>query len=193
MPYPSQIDAEAVVQAATAYIGAHGIDKLSLSKVAAELGVKAPSLYRYFDGKAGLLRAVNTNTTVRLFAALDAATVEGAPADEQLQQVATAYRAFALANAAVYGLLFTNTIDDLRPDEDENAQLALPYQALMAQVIGDETVALAALRGLLGLIHGYAMLEIAGQLRRGGDLEAHYEQAVRAYIDGWQARRGGRV
>jgi AcrR family transcriptional regulator len=188
MPYPTQVDAEKIVGKARALIEAWGVDGLSLHKLAAELGVKAPSLYRYFGDKMTLLRAVNDDTSLRLFAALEAA-LQDAPveAESRLLALALGYRAFAYANPVTYGLLFSNTIAELRPDAATQEQRALPLQALMAEVSG-EAESLAALRGLYALIHGFVMLELSGQFRRGGDLEAAFVRAVQAYVAGWEKK-----
>jgi len=50
-------------------------------------------------------------------------------------------------------------------------------------LVGEEA-ALPALRGGWALVHGFVMLEISGQFRRGGDLDAAFAHAVAAYIRG---------
>ncbi|MCA9902121.1 MAG: helix-turn-helix transcriptional regulator, partial [Anaerolineales bacterium] len=59
MPYPSQVNRETIVAQAWQLIEAEGADNLSLSKLAEQLGIKAPSLYRHVGSKAGLLQAIN--------------------------------------------------------------------------------------------------------------------------------------
>ena len=185
MPYPSQIDYETIVETAQEMIEAEGVDHLSLNKLSAALGVKTPSLYRYVQNKTALLRAVNEETLRGLFRAL-APALESAPdAKRQLMAAAHAYRTFAHEHPETYGLVYTNTIAELRPDEDEQEQGVLPFQALMAQISG-ETNSLPALRGLLALMHGFVMLELAGQFRRGGDLDDAYTGSIEAYLRGWE-------
>lgn len=185
MPHPSKISRDLIVQTARAMIEAEGMERLSINVLADALGVKTPSLYRYFEaGKTGLLRAVNADTFAGLFRALEPAlTASGTPEDRVLA-VALAYRRYAHDNPITYGLAYTNTIPELRPDEADQERAVLPYQALMA-VIAGEADSLPALRGLLALIHGFVMLELAQQFRRGGDLDSAYVQSVRAYIHGW--------
>lgn len=186
MPYPTQVTYDSVVEKARAMIEAEGVEHLSLHKLAAALGVKAPSLYRYFDSKSALLRAVNTVTSQQLVEALRAAAAV-APAEPAARwlAIAQAYWMFAHQYPATYGLAFTNTLTELRPDENASETLALPLQALMAQVVG-ESESLPALRGAWALIHGFVMLELSGQFRRGGDLDAAFEKSVQAYIAGWR-------
>lgn len=186
MPYPSQVSKEMVVAQAWQLIETEGVDKLSLSKLATALGIKAPSLYRHVGNKAGLLQAVNLYTSQQLVATIHQAAdeVDGSPI-EQLSALILAYRNFALTHPHNYSLAFTNTEDNLRPDENTMEQLVLPLQKLMTAVSGEEK-SLAALRGAMALVHGFVMLELHGQLRRGGDLEADFTTAVYAYLNGWQ-------
>ena len=70
MPYPRQIDSDAIVEQARQLITEQGVDALTLGKLARRLGVQAPSLYRHVGNKAELLRAVNMVTLTELFAGL---------------------------------------------------------------------------------------------------------------------------
>ena len=73
MPYPTQINREQIIQQAAQMVAAEGAEALSLHKLAAALGVKAPSLYRHIGGKAELLKVVNLLTLQQLFAAMESA------------------------------------------------------------------------------------------------------------------------
>ena len=167
-------------------IESEGLERLSINVLAEKLGVKTPSLYRYVGDKTGLLRAVNEDTIAGLYNVLGEALSSPGTVEERLLAVALAYRQYAQQHPITYGLAFTNTIPELRPDEDEQERGALPYQALMAEVSG-EADSLPALRGMLALIHGFVMLELAQQFRRSGDLDVAFVQTVQAYIVGWRA------
>lgn len=185
MPYPSQVNRETIVAQAWQLIEAEGADNLSLSKLAEQLGIKAPSLYRHVGSKAGLLQAINLYTSQALVARLNESAVLaiGDP-NTQIAAIMHSYREFALTHPHTYVLAFTNHDDTLRPDEDVLEQLALPLQQLITAVSGPEK-SLAALRGAMALAHGFVMLELHGQLRRGGDLAADFSTAVHAYLNGW--------
>jgi len=60
-----------------------------------------------------------------------------------------------------------------------------PLQQLIAAISG-EAAALMALCGALALVHGFVMLELHQQLRRGGDLDAAYDAAINVYLAGWR-------
>jgi AcrR family transcriptional regulator len=188
MPYPTQVSREEIVTQAWQLIEANGAENVSLSDVAAALGIKAPSLYRHVGSKAGLLQAVNLHTTQQLISALQtaAAHTSGSP-HQQLVALLHAYRTFAHAHPNSYVLAFTNNDESLRPDENMLAEMALPIQELMTAVSGPEN-SLAALRGAIALVHGFVLLELHGQLRRGGDLALDFDTAVHAYLRGWETQ-----
>lgn len=183
MPYPSQIDKTAIVVQARAMIERDGVEALSLAKLASALGVKAPSLYRHVKNKARLLEEVSFLTFQLLIEAMNAAapTEEDSPTERLLLQC-NAFRRYAHANPRTYVLAYTSTE---RGDEAQLVQLVLPFQQTMAHIISEEK-SLTALRGLLALMHGFVMLEIHQQLRRGGDLNQTFDEVIRAYIMGWQ-------
>jgi AcrR family transcriptional regulator len=185
MPYPSQIDRETILYTAREMIEEKGVNHLSLNTLADILGVKTPSLYRYIESRTGLLRAVNEETLRQLFTSIRPALDMEADAGTRLIEIARTFRDFAHHHPVTYGLAFTNTIAELQPDEREQEQAVLPFQALMAELSG-EADSLAALRGFLALVHGFIMLELANQLRRGGDLDAAFVKSVEAYLAGWQ-------
>jgi len=186
MPYPSQVDGERIVLKAREMIEAEGVAALSLGKLAAALGIKAPSLYRYFASKTDLLRAVNFVLNEQLVAALqESAEQAGDDPTARMLAIARAYRKFAHSFPATYDLAFTNTIPEIQPDAEALERLALPLQAIIAEVSG-EANSLAALRGAMALIHGFVSLEQNGQFRRGGDLDAAFMRAVEAYLAGWK-------
>jgi AcrR family transcriptional regulator len=58
MPYPSHIDPAQIGPRALAVVEARGWDQWSLREVAGELGVSPNALYRYVDGRDGLVVAI---------------------------------------------------------------------------------------------------------------------------------------
>lgn len=186
MPYPTQVTPEQIVAQAHSLLERDGTGRLALSELASALGVKAPSLYRYFTGKDELLRAVNLATASEMVAAMEEAAAPIDDARDKLLAMALACRGFGHANPVTYRLAFTNSDTTLRPDEARLEALVIPIQRVMAELSG-ATQSLAALRGIWALIHGFTLFELSGQFRRGGDLEAAFVQAVEAYLNGWRA------
>ncbi|MDX1993709.1 MAG: TetR/AcrR family transcriptional regulator [bacterium] len=185
MPHPAQITRDALIARAWEMAEAEGVEQMTLAKLAAALGVKAPSLYHHMRSKADLLRAINERTTQQLFAALHEtlAAASDAPAAERIHRLAAAYRAFAQAHPITYMLAFTTVEVEARPDPTFQEQGVLPIQAVLTELTGADA-SLAAIRGLLALMHGFVMLEINDQFRRGGDLDAAYTQGIEVYLRG---------
>lgn len=181
MPYPAHISREQIIETAIAQIAESGVHALSLGKVARTLAVSTPSLYRHIANKNELICAINLHTLQRLFAKFDAVDTT-LPARARFQELLHAQRDFAHANPHVYQLAFTTP--DNRPNEDLLVQMVLPLQAIMVEIAG-EANGLAALRGALALVHGFVMLELNDQLRRGGDLSADFNKTIQAYLRGW--------
>ena len=185
MPYPAQTDRETIIQTARTLIERDGVAHLSLAHLASVLGIKAPSLYRHVPSKTALLQAVVTLTFQQLFQAYDAAQAEaGSAPKEQLLAILRAHRRFAHANPRTYVLAFTTTVPEERADPRMLERRVLPIQEVMATLSGWEQ-SLPALRGALALVHGFVMLELNDQFRRGGDLDAAFEAAVNVYLAGW--------
>jgi AcrR family transcriptional regulator len=182
MPYPSKLDSETLVEVAWQMMEDDGVEAFSMHNLARHFKVKTASLYRYYK-KTELLRAVNAYTEDKLYQAISVSLNSDLSPTEKIMEIAEAYRAFALAHPTTYGLLYTNTIDELRPDFEEGVQEILPFQALMAELSGEEQ-SLPALRGIVAIMHGFVMLELAGQLRREGSLDEAYTYTIESFLRG---------
>lgn len=186
-PYPAQFHRDVLIEQAWEIAARDGVAGLSLARIAEALGVKAPSLYHHVRGKAELLKAVNELTIRRLFVVMDSAfdTNSDKGIVAAFTAVAAAYRASAHAHPVPYALAFATSDAASRPDVADLERLAIPYQERMASITGIDA-SLVALRGLMALMHGYVMLELHDQFRRGGDLEITYTQLVAHYLASWR-------
>jgi AcrR family transcriptional regulator len=185
-PYPVQTDTETIIETAHALIEKDGVENLSLGKLAGEIGIKAPSLYRHIANKEALLHAVIEQTYLNMFQAYDDALAEASddPID-QLVKLSQAQRNFAHQNPNTYMLAYTTANPELQSNPDMLLEKAMSIQQIMIQVSGEEN-SLPALRGSLALTHGFISLELNGQFRRGGDLTAQFTEIINAYLRGWQ-------
>lgn len=185
-PYPSQTDLAGIIEAARRLIEQDGVESLSLSRIAAELGIKAPSLYNHIESKNDLLHAVIEHTYLNMFAAHDEALeTSGEDPSEQIMNLCRAQRRFAHANPNAYMLAYSTQNPELRADPDLLLNQAIAIQKIMACISGEQN-SLPALRGSLALTHGFITLELNGQFRRGGDLSETFDQIIRAYLAGWR-------
>lgn len=185
-PYPSQTNREKIIETARFLVERDGVENLSLAGIASDLGIKAPSLYRYIDSKNALLHAVIVHTYLRLFKEYDAALEKSTdkPAGKLLN-LAKAHYSFAHANPNTYMLAYTTSNPEIRANPNMLLERAISIQQIIKEISGEEN-SLPALRGLLALVHGFVTLELNGQFRRGGDLALAFEQIIIAYLQGWE-------
>jgi AcrR family transcriptional regulator len=85
---------------------AEGLDGFSMRKLAKEVGVTAPALYRHYESRehvlADVVREAYSEFTAKLYRAL-----EGATAVERFARAGQGYLEFALKHARWYQILFT--------------------------------------------------------------------------------------
>jgi AcrR family transcriptional regulator len=183
-PYPTRIVREELIERAGQLLESEGIEGLTLNRLASEFHVKAASLYNHFENKAALLRAVSERTVRGLVAAMRETAIqnEATPA-VRLHAMADSYRQYALGHPVAYELAYGTSRPDMRLPPELAEALALPLQAAMAELAGADR-ALDALRGAWALIHGFVMLELGGQFRRGGNLDSAFAAAIDLYLRG---------
>jgi AcrR family transcriptional regulator len=92
-----------VVAAARAVIGRSGLDGLTMQSVAAELRIKAPSLYKHVHGKRDIEIELIVDTLAEMGEALHEAVAE-APPGRRAAALLEAYRRVALAAPDLYRL-----------------------------------------------------------------------------------------
>ena len=101
-----------IKQTALARMRAEGTVDVKLSDVARDMRMSAPGLYRYFDGREGLLLALITDSMTDLAERAEVARDRVAPGDigGRFLAVAQAYREWALADREGFTLVFGPTL-----------------------------------------------------------------------------------
>ena len=191
MPTPSRTSTVEIVAAGRRILEAEGFDGLTMQRVAAAVGVRAPSLYKRVSGRSELVRLIATDVAEELSRTLDAAAV-GRDPRRDLGAIATAFRAFALANPEAYALLFRRLPEAERTEID----LASPgFEALFRTVeaIAGHADRLEAARTVVAWANGFVGMELAGAFRLGGDVDRAFAfgaERIAAAIS--EPRRGAR-
>lgn len=152
------LDREAVVAAAAALADAEGLQAVTLSKVAAQLGVKSPSLYVHVDGLTGLRRQLAARGARELAGQLQTA-VAGRSGREALEALADAYRVYARAHPGTYAA--TQDVANLEgPEAGPAASEALDVVlAVLRGYALDDKAAIHAARAVRSAVHGFISLE----------------------------------
>ncbi|MFN2135277.1 MAG: TetR/AcrR family transcriptional regulator [Candidatus Promineifilaceae bacterium] len=160
-----------------------GVEELTLSALAGELGVRAPSLYNHVDGLRGLRGDLALFAGEMLLADVRQAAF-GKTGTEALVAMGRAYRAFAHAHPALYPLT------TVAPDPDETARVALAQEWLqlllltMASVGIEGENALHAIRAYRALLHGFVSLETGGGYKMALDLDESFERLLAMFVSG---------
>jgi AcrR family transcriptional regulator len=177
------LDRDRVVEAAAAIADAEGLEAVTLARVAADLGVRSPSLYNHVPGHDGLLRALAARSTRELAAALRRAATGRAGADAILA-MADAQRTYALAHPGRYA----TTVAAPAAGDAEHAEAAADAVEVLTTVLGghglegDELT--HAVRALRSAVHGFAALEAAGGFGLAVDRDVSFRRLVEALADG---------
>lgn len=151
---------------------AEGPDALTMRRLADEIGIKAPSLYKHVADKAALearLIEIGFTEMAEQFEAIPANLSDG----ERIAQLAAAYRRFARAHPHLYRLLTVGQLprDRLRPSVE--ARAAQP----VIDAAGDPDRA----RALWAFAHGMAILELDGRFPPAADLDAAWRTGIAAF------------
>lgn len=140
-----------IVQRALELAEAEGIEKLSLHKVAAAVGVRTMSLYNHVDDKADVLDAM-ADVILRGIAIPEPGTMDWA---DELRAVARAFRAAALRYPRSAPLVLTRRM---------NAPAALPVVEAALRVLGRAGVegpaAVRVLRAFIAFLIGTLAREV---------------------------------
>src|SRR5215216_6414711 len=107
---------ESLLEAALRLMEERGPGALRIRDVSEAVGKSTMGVYTHFGSKQGLLEQLYLHGFRRLEERLD-----GVPSDgegrQELLAFALAYRAFALANEALYGLMFERATPDFVPSD----------------------------------------------------------------------------
>lgn len=169
-----------IVSTALALLEEHGAEALTMRRLADQLGIRAPSLYKHLAGKSELETAVIAAGFEDLATALEQATAhryQAHEAGQRLTDMGRAYREFALGRPHLYRLMNERPLarELLPPGLEDRA--AAP---LVAAVGGDPDLARAA----WAFAHGMIMLELNDRFPPGADLDAAWEAGLGSFVRG---------
>ena len=136
-PAPARTSNTEIVSAGRELLEAAGLGSVTMQAVAAQVGVRAPSLYKRFPNRDALIAAITTATLEDLGELL--APLSHAPdTSAGLRELALAYRAFAWANPRAFELLYMNLPLDSRPSVEDTARATAPVLTLAERLVGPE-------------------------------------------------------
>lgn len=144
-------------------------EDISLREIARHVGVSATALYRHFPDKGALLDAMAMEALEQLGRNQAASAAARASPRAAFERVGISYVEWALANPALFRLVFARCgLVDLR-DGDPNAlgeafrQLSNGIASVLPETISADDRMVAALHAW-SLVHGLALLILDGQV-----------------------------
>lgn len=171
------LSAEAVTAAAAALADREGLAAVTLTRLAADAGVRPPSLYAHVGGLDDLRRRLALHGARELGAALRAAAT-GRSGGDALRAVATAHREFARRHPGTY--LAAQRAPS--PGDDEARAVATEVVDVVLAVLAgyglEGDAAFHATRAVRAALHGFAMLEADGGFGMKLDLEESFARMV---------------
>jgi AcrR family transcriptional regulator len=175
--------ADEVVAAARRLLEEEGAGALTMRRLAEQLGIKAPSLYKHLPDKAALEAAIIATgleeAAARFEQAVDSATTGGDAAGEgaaAISALAAAYREFALAHPHLYRLMHNGPLPRRHLPAGVEDRAAAP----VLRVAGSR----ARARALWAFAHGMVMLELDQRFPADADLDAAWEAGITAFQTG---------
>ena len=177
MPSPAKTSNAAIILAARQLIERHGAGNMTMKVLAARVGIRAPSLYKRFNGRGSILGIVEQELFNDLGERL-ALALKGRK-ERKLHAACQAYRAFAHKHPNAYRLMFSAT--SLQGDEGERirTKATQPVIEYLTDQVGPAN-ALTASRAFTAFLHGFISMELRGAFHLKGDVEQAFLYGVEA-------------
>jgi AcrR family transcriptional regulator len=197
VPSPSTAR-ETLLDAAMHLLEQRGPGALRIRDVAHAAEQSTMGVYTHFGSKQGLLEQLYLHGFQRLEDRLNGVGSDG-DGRHELLTFALAYRAFAIDNEALYGLMFERATPDFVPS-DASRLAGLSTFEMLATRVGDWrpdlTDPAADAHLLWATMHGLVTIELMHRRWGGplvahlqGDPEQHYATAVSSLLEALHARR----
>ncbi len=173
----TQLSPEVVVETAAKIADTIGIDALTLTKVAKELGTSQPALYRHLDGYDDLIRALSLKGREILATRLSEAAV-GLAAEDAVRAMGLAWRQMVADHPGLYAS--TDRYPCAGDPELESAVDKIVVtlgQALIGFHLNEDQAVHAA-RTLRSAFHGFSHLEAGDGFPQEQDIDDTFDHLI---------------
>jgi AcrR family transcriptional regulator len=167
---------ETLLDAALRLLEERGPGALRVRELAEAAEQSTMGVYTHFGSKQGLLEQLYLHGFRRLEERLSSVPSDG-QGRQELLSFALAYRAFALDNEALYGLMFERATPDFVPSDASRLAGLATFEMLVARVAdrrSDLTDPAADSHLIWATMHGLVTIELM-HTRWGGPLVAHLQ------------------
>lgn len=181
------LDQQQVVDTAAELADTVGLEELTLTKIASELGVQQPALYRHIESWQDLLRLLSLRGRHELGDALAEAAI-GVSGDEAVAEVGRAWRRVVLASPGLYEATDRYPCaGDPELEEAVERIVSIIAQALTGFDLDDDHRVHAA-RALRSAFHGFAHLEAGDGHPHPHDLDDTFDGLIELLCAGIRAQ-----
>lgn len=173
----TQLSSEIVIDCAARIADTEGLDALSLTRVANELGTSQPALYRYVDSYDNLVRALGLLGR-QILADRLAASAVGLAGDDAVRAMGQAWRSTVRDHPGLYA-----ATDRVRCAGDPELEAAVDRivgilgQGLVSYDLSADATVHAG-RALRSAFHGFSHLEAGDGHPLGQDLDDSFEDLL---------------
>jgi AcrR family transcriptional regulator len=183
MAYPKLLSSEEILKTAVHMVEHSDANGLSLRAVALALGVKAPSLYRYFSDKEALEVAVAEKILSVMLGEFHAASSAADP-DTRFRRTVDAYLHFARERFPLYAFVMQDGLSKTYGSKTGKAVWNLLLNA--ASGVSGQPDDTAAAVATWSFLHGYATLEHSGAFGPSGP-KGGLERGVEAFLSNFRS------
>ena len=173
-----------VINAAIACIEREGESALGVNRVARELGIKPPAIYKHLKGNAELRKAVVVAIYQLYFAQLKQKTAGIKQAKALLKAGGLATRDFARSYPGLYRVM---TQFQLQPGDPESASVIKESQSMFSALLNSQDLSTDKLIDIMRMINsailGFINLEQSGLLTLPRSTDDSFEVMLDALIE----------
>ena len=161
----NSLNRQDVIKAAIACVEKEGASGLGVNRVAKELGIKPPAIYKHLQGNAELKKAVALAIYQQLFAELKQKMTGITEPRDVLMALGFASRDFARSHPGLFQVMMQF---QLQPDDPKSASVIRETQSFLAVILRnqnlDENKSIDIMRMINSAIVGFINLEQSGLL-----------------------------
>ena len=189
---------ETLLDAALRLLEERGPGALRIRDLAAAADQSTMGVYTHFGSKQGLLEQLYLHGFRRLEEWLNSVPPADGQRRQELLAFALAYRAFALDNDALYGLMFERATPDFVPSDASRLAGLATFEMLATRVADwrpDFTDPAADAHLIWATMHGLVTIELMHRRWGGplvahlqGDPEQHYATAIGSLLEALHGR-----
>ena len=154
-----------------------GHEAVTMAKIAGNVGIQAPSLYKRFPSRKAVLLLVQLQVFRDLRDVIERSG-RGLSPMEALREMAAAYRAYARKHPNAYRLMFLSELEATAESNEARLAAVRPVFDCLGLLGIPSQDWLPTARVFTAFLHGFVTMELSGSFKMGGDIGADFAFGV---------------